>query len=241
MNTINFQELKASIEKWIELDYIEPEDIPSIELYMDQVTTFMDKQLAGNKRDADDKILTKTMINNYSKNDLLPPSNKKRYSKDHIILLIYIYYLKSFISIGDIQGLLEPMTNSYFQSESKIGMLEIYKNLFTLEKQYGVKVRESIQEVYDIADKDFPIEDDYLKTFAMITMLSYDIYEKKQLIEHLVDSIRENTIDDTSENDDKYAKEIAKQREKAAKEMARRKEKEAKIKEKAAKKGAKPM
>lgn len=241
MNTINFQELKASIEKWIELDYIEPEDIPSIELYMDQVTTFMDKQLAGNKRDADDKILTKTMINNYSKNDLLPPSNKKRYSKDHIILLIYIYYLKSFISIGDIQGLLEPMTNSYFQSESKIGMLEIYKNLFTLEKQYGVKVRESIQEVYDIADKDFPIEDDYLKTFAMITMLSYDIYEKKQLIEHLVDSIRENTIDDTYENDDKYAKEIAKQREKAAKEMARRKEKEAKIKEKAAKKGAKPI
>lgn len=239
MNTINFQELKASIEKWIELDYIEPEDIPSIELYMDQITTFMDKHLAGNKRDSEDKILTKTMINNYSKNDLLPPSNKKKYSKDHIILLIYIYYFKNFLSIGDIQSLLEPMTASYFRVENGIDMLEIYKDLFALEKQYGIKVRESIQEVYDIADKKFPIEDDYLKTFAMITMLSYDIYEKKQIIERLVDSIREQNIDD--ENDERLAKEIEKQREKAAKEIAKRKEKEAKIIEKAAKKGSKPM
>lgn len=237
MNTIRFQELKKLIEEWIELDYVEPEDIPSIELYMDQVTTFMDKHLAGNKRNPEDKILTKTMINNYSKNDLLPPSNKKRYSKDHIILLIYIYYLKNFLSIGDIQSLLEPMTDTYFQAESGIGMMDIYKDLFKLETEYGVKVRESVQEVYEIAQRDFPIEDDYLKTFAMITMLSYDIYEKKQIIERLVDSLRENYTGDDTEKDERSAKELAKQREKAAKEMAKLREKEAKLQEKAARKG----
>ena len=52
------------------IDYIKPEDIPNIDLYMDQVTTFMDEQLAASKRYESDKILTKTMINNYAKNNL---------------------------------------------------------------------------------------------------------------------------------------------------------------------------
>ena len=62
------------------LDYINPKDIPSIDLYMDQVTTFMDTHLEATKRNEEDKILTKTMINNYAKNNLLPPPVKKKYS-----------------------------------------------------------------------------------------------------------------------------------------------------------------
>ena len=58
------------------IDYIKPEDIPNIDLYMDQVTTFMEDHLSNTKRSRDDKILTKTMINNYAKNDLLPPPEK---------------------------------------------------------------------------------------------------------------------------------------------------------------------
>ncbi len=238
MQTTSFQELKQTIQEWIKLDYIEPKDIPSIELYMDQVTTFMDKHLNGNKRDLEDKVLTKTMINNYSKNDLLPPSNKKRYSKDHIILLIYIYYFKSFLSISDIQSLLEPITDQYFQTETGIGMIDIYKDLFSLEQTYGIKVRESIQEVIEIADNEFKTENDYLKTFAMIVMLSYDIYAKKQIIERLIDSIKATYISDEPEKEDKTAKELAKQREKAAKELAKIREKEAKYQNK---RGSKPM
>ena len=60
------------------IDYIKSEDIPNIDLYMDQVTTFMDAHLSASKRYPDDKILTKTMINNYAKNDLLPPPLKKK-------------------------------------------------------------------------------------------------------------------------------------------------------------------
>lgn len=214
MSKKTFHEIKAQIDEWIKLDYIYPEDIPSIELYMDQITTFMDKQLHGNKRHEEDKILTKTMINNYSKNALLPPSDKKKYSKDHIILLIYIYYLKNFLSINDIQNLLQPMTDSYFQKNSGTTMADIYSDLFALEQQYGIKVRESIQEVYEIADKQFEASDDYLKTYAMITMLSYDIYAKKQLVEKLIDSLHEEPV---SKAELKEAKERAKQREKAEK------------------------
>ena len=87
------------------LDYIKPDAIPNIDLYMDQVTTFMDANLEHSKRYEEDKILTKTMINNYAKNNLLPPPVKKKYSKEHILLLIFIYYLKSILSISDIQTL----------------------------------------------------------------------------------------------------------------------------------------
>ena len=65
----------ASISR---IDYIKSEDIPNIDLYMDQVTSFMEKALKSTKRYPDDKILTKTMINNYAKNDLLPPPVKKK-------------------------------------------------------------------------------------------------------------------------------------------------------------------
>lgn len=218
MSKKTFHEIKSQIEEWIKLDYIYPEDIPSIELYMDQITTFMDKQLHDNKRHEEDKILTKTMINNYSKNALLPPSDKKKYSKDHIILLIYIYYLKNFLSINDIQNLLQPMTDSYFQKDSGITMSDIYRDLFALEQQYGVKVRESIQEVYEIADTQFKASDDYLKTYAMITMLSYDIYAKKQLVEKLIDSLHDTPV---SKAELKEAKERTKQKEKSEKQRSK--------------------
>jgi hypothetical protein len=218
MKTTSFSDIKDQIREWIQLDYIEPEDIPTIELYMDQVTTFMDNQLNGNKRHTEDKILTKTMINNYSKNDLLPPSNKKKYSKDHIILLIYIYYMKNFLSISDIESLLRPMSEAHFQREGNLSMLDIYKDIFKLEQEYGIKVRESIQDVYEIANTQFPTDDDYLKTFAMITMLSYDIYAKKQLVEKMIDSLLE--------------KPATKEELKEAKELAKQKEKENKAKEK---------
>jgi len=226
MNTNTFSEIKQKINEWIRLDYISPEDIPTIELYMDQITTFMDKQLSGNKRHEEDKILTKTMINNYSKNDLLPPSDKKKYSKDHIILLIYIYYMKNFLSISDIEQLLKPMTETHFQASSGITMSDIYTDIFNLEQQYGVKVRESINDVYEIASTQFSTDDDYLKTFAMITMLSYDIYAKKQLVEKMIDSLLEKPVSKAEQ------KEAAKAESKEAKALARQQEKEAKAKDK---------
>lgn len=214
MENNTFTNIKKQIEEWIQLDYIYPDDIPAIELYMDQITTFMEKQLSGNKRYEDDKILTKTMINNYSKNNLLPPSNKKKYSKDHIILLIYIFYLKNYLSINDIQRLLQPMTDNYFHADNGITMSDIYNDLFRLEQEYGVKVRESIQDVCKIADSKFDQDNDYLKTFAMITMLSYDIYAKKQLVERLIDSLHTEPV---TKAELKEAKELAKQKEKSEK------------------------
>ena len=78
--TIDTEDLLNSILDSLDrIEYIKPEDIPNIDLYMDQVTTFMDQRLRSTARHpGDDKVLTKTMINNYAKNDLLPPPVKKK-------------------------------------------------------------------------------------------------------------------------------------------------------------------
>ena len=90
-NEERLQDLLAYVDS---LTRVHPSEIPGIDLYMDQVTTFMDSHLNTSKWLGEDKILTKTMINNYAKNNLLPPPVKKRYSKNHLLMLILIYYLK---------------------------------------------------------------------------------------------------------------------------------------------------
>lgn len=94
--TISTEDLLNSILKSLDrIDYVKPEDIPNIDLYMDQVTTLMDSKLKNSTRNPDgDKILTKTMINNYAKNNLLPPPVKKKYSKEHVLILILFTIIK---------------------------------------------------------------------------------------------------------------------------------------------------
>lgn len=175
------------------MDYIKPEDLPNIDLYMDQVTTFMEEQLAATKRYGDDKILTKTMINNYAKNHLLPAPDKKKYSKEHLLLLIYIYYYKSILSIGDIQSLLEPLTQRYFHKDGEMNMQSIYEEVFSLEKEQVEKMKQDVTEKYETASRIFPeaeAEDqEFLRIFSFICLLSFDVYVKKQVIEKLIDEL----------------------------------------------------
>ena len=136
----NDERIQDILKRLDTLSYIRPEEIPGIDLYMDQVTTFMDEHLKNTKRYPEDKVLTKTMINNYAKNNLLPAPNKKKYSREHILLLIFIYYFKNILSINDIEELFRPITTGHF---------------------------------------------------ALICELSFDVYLKKQMVEQMIDELRE--------------------------------------------------
>ena len=175
------------------IDYIKPEDIPNIDLYMDQVTTFMEEQLAATKRSGDDKILTKTMINNYAKNKLLPSPEKKRYSKEHVLMLIFIYYFKNILSINDIQTLFTPIVQKYFKSMTEKDMTYIYNEVFSMEKDQIESLKKDLLRKYKTAQgtfKDADEEDqEILKRFSFICLLSFDVYVKKMMIEHLIDGM----------------------------------------------------
>jgi len=88
---------------------IRDEDIPAIDLYMDQVIQLFDAKYNDSLRNEDEKVLTKTMINNYAKGKLFIPIKNKKYSKDHIMLISLIYQLKGALSIKDIKTVLEPI------------------------------------------------------------------------------------------------------------------------------------
>lgn len=174
------------------IEYIKPEDIPNIELYMDQVTTFMDSKLRASSRNpGDDKILTKTMINNYTKNDLLPPSLKKKYSKEHVLLLIFIYYFKSILSINDIQNLLQPITEQFFQNDKEFDLQKIYEEVFSMEKEQVEVLKDDVIKKYEKAKATFldaPDESkEFLQKFSFICLLSFDVYVKKLMIEKILD------------------------------------------------------
>ena len=180
-------------------DQIRLSDIPDIDLYMDQVTHFMEDHLQDSRRYADDKILTKTMINNYAKNKLLPPPEKKRYSREHMIVLILIYYLKGFLPLSDIQSILKPVTDRFWGADRDFNIQNIYEEIYTIEKeQIGGTIR-SVMDSYHKATHSFtdvPEDDrEFLQFFCFICLLSLDIYLKKEVIEKMIDAM--HTEDDT--------------------------------------------
>jgi len=203
MSSSNNEFVRALLKKMATLNYIKPGEIPNINLYMDQVTTFMDEHLSEVKRHEDDKILTKTMINNYAKNDLLPSPVKKKYSKEHIYILTFIYYFKNILSISDIQKILNPLTDMFFETDSKPNLDMIYKEIYNLEKSQVVNMSKDVirkcetskQTFSDVEDEE---EKEFLQLFSLVCLLSFDIYMKKNILESL--------IDDFSEKREKQAK-----------------------------------
>lgn len=193
--TIDNKDLLNSILASLDrIDYINPEEIPNIDLYMDQVTTFMDSRLRPSARyPEEDKILTKTMINNYAKNNLLPPPVKKKYSKEHVLLLIFIYYYKGILSISDIQTLLKPITDAFFQNDKDFNLEDIYNEVFSMGEKQIQAMKEDVIRKFRAAQETFqeaPEEEtDFLRKFAFICALSLDVYVKRLMIEKMIDEL----------------------------------------------------
>lgn len=199
--TISTEDLLNSImQSFDRIAYIKSEDIPNIDLYMDQVTTFMESRMKSTTRYPDsDKILTKTMINNYAKNDLLPPPVKKKYSKEHLLILIFIYYFKSILSISDIQELLNPLTETFFSGENGLKLTDIYDEVFSLRDEQVESLKQKVTEAYEKSKGAFSgaAEEDreFLQQFTFLCMLSFDVYTKKLLIEKMIDDMRRKRLE----------------------------------------------
>ena len=103
---------KAEIEKFHMPRW---EELPNIDLYLDQVVTFIDKYLYDylqyENDEKENKIITKTMINNYVKQKIMEPPIKKKYNKTNIAYLFVICILKQVYSINDIDKLIKTVLN----------------------------------------------------------------------------------------------------------------------------------
>lgn len=221
--------LRELLDRLKEITYVKPDELPNIDLYMDQVTTFMDFHLASSKRYDEDKLLTKTMINNYTKNELLPSPNKKKYSKDHMYLLILIYYLKGVLSITDIQSVLKPLNEKFFNGAGEVPFEKIYEEIFAAQKaQSDVVAKDvarkwkAVQGTYsEVKEKDLQ---EFLRKLSLICMLSFDVYMKKQLIEQIIDKEFAPLVTEPAEKEEKSEKGKKKEEKKEEKKAEKKKQ-----------------
>jgi len=86
--------------------------LPDLELYMDQVITYLERQLRIFSQDGEDRLITSSMINNYVKHNLIPRPVQKKYSRDHLAYLVAISALKQVLPITDISNIIKHQTGS---------------------------------------------------------------------------------------------------------------------------------
>ena len=192
MTSDNKKILKSILDDLDDFPYVSSADIPGISLYMDQVTTFMEERLSPTRRNREDKLLTKTMINNYTKNKLLPAPEKKKYNRDQMLILVFIYYLKGLLSLGDIQALLTPLTEKFYKKRGASSIEEIYKEVFSRALSRSARIREDVEECLELSEAAFEDasgeDQEFLKLFTLVSALATDVYIKKRVIEQLIDS-----------------------------------------------------
>ena len=152
--------------------------IPEIDIYMDQLTTFIDNKLAGLKREDNEKILTKTMINNYCKDKLLPPPYKKKYTAEHVALLIMIYHLKETLKISDISAL--------FSSLDEVSFKAMYEMFTKIQETCLEPAKSEIKEI--VRQLDQSEYDDKTANALLIMVLTLDSAYKSRLASRLIDT-----------------------------------------------------
>ena len=190
MNTFNemVEKFAAQVRSF---NIIEVEDIPNIDLYMDQVTTFMDKCLAHYKRYDEDKVLTKTMINNYTKAKIFPAPVKKKYSRTHLMLLIMIYHLKSVLSIKDIGILFQTALSEPNKMKQEKMIESIYRGFVFLQKQTITYLAGAAEgkpdESFYGKESILMYKDDETKRIMVALALAIRANTEKQLAEKVLD------------------------------------------------------
>jgi hypothetical protein len=189
-------------------DYIHSENIPNIDLYMDQVTTFMDENLGLLKRHKDNKTLTKTMINNYSKAEILPSSLKKKYSKDHMLLLVLIYYLKHTLSIPDIKSLIEPLRDMTDADPNSHNLETFFNTMTDAQIDHFDVFNEQILETVKISKDLYEDQDDgeILSIISTVYLLSMQAAIQKYLATALIDKYLHNRAPEPKKESKKESK-----------------------------------
>lgn len=167
------------------------DEIPNIDLYMDQVIQLFENKFANSKRNAEEKVLTKTMINNYAKGKLIFPIKNKKYSKEHLLLISLIYQLKGALSINDIQVTLDGLNKRIIIEDIEVD--SFYNSYLALSQKnvadFNVDINERVKDVNEEVAKMEDRNAAYLEQVLMISSLVHMSNLYRKVAEKLVDEI----------------------------------------------------
>lgn len=175
-------------------EQISYDSIPNLDLYMDQVITLFEDKLSHTKRYEEDKLLTKTMINNYIKDRLLMPAVKKKYTKEHVVLMIILYELKQVLTIGDIKELFSTMIK-----EEKVDaqvLREVYQMYLDFKGESTSKFTEEVMDINSyieekmkvLEDLNAEIDTDKVAKMMKVILLTQKANYYKRLAEKIIDT-----------------------------------------------------
>ena len=172
---MNKETLETLVEKESQKSSIMSKDIPDLDLYMDQIMTLFEIHLANHKKNEDDKLLTKTMINNYSKAKVITPVKGKKYTKEQIIQMLIIYQLKNNLSIQEIKDLLTPIY------ENNDDLSNLYDHFIDIKHS----LNSQLQKIMD--DYQLKIEN-YQDLFLLVAILSSLSHSLTNIAEMLIET-----------------------------------------------------
>ena len=120
-------------------------DIPPIDLYVDQILNLLSERVAQGSERFLDKQLTKTMINNYSKDGLITPVKGKKYNKEQILQMLTIYTLKGTLSIGEIKRILDgAYAVEGFDAKELTALYDRHLDIKEVNREYALMVLDGI-------------------------------------------------------------------------------------------------
>ena len=172
--------LNDSVERGISDRDLSLSEIPDLDLYIDQILTLVATKNQTAAQRYKDNILTKTMINNYSKEGLLTPVKGKKYTKEQIVQMLLIYSMKSSLSIGDIHRVLDGARSEGVTGER---LMQSYDRHLADKGQIRSLVASSVKKINREGQLESEDGSDFL--VALLDLLSYSAYLRGVALELL--------------------------------------------------------
>ena len=164
--------------------------VPEIDLYIDQMVSCLNSELSLYAKNGEGPI-TKGIVSNYTKHKMIPGPEGKRYTKDHCIFMLLVYYLKGCFSMDQVQRLMKPILSNYDSAwDDNVDMQAYYKEILAAVRKSEEDFSEQLQERI-LANKKFMADrgsdDDISELILLITMLIMRSNEERYMAEKLLD------------------------------------------------------
>ncbi len=181
MMDMNPKNLEMLIQSAVNQSCLEPEQIPDLDLYIDQILMLFEDKLGDTRRREKDKILTKSMVNNYSKERMIRPMKGKKYTREQVLQILMICSLKNMLSIGDIKQVMTILMENGIEAK---GLEEI----FSTNRVNQQKVKESISHILSALQDSYTDEMDTVEVVSLILGLASISGYCKRISEALIDN-----------------------------------------------------
>jgi hypothetical protein len=217
---MNKKELESLIASAVNDAELRSDEIPPIELYVDQIINLHTEKLKEGDARFHDRQITKTMINNYAKDRVITPVKGKKYTKEQIIQILTVYTLKGTLSIGEIKRFLDGAYGiEGFDAASLTALYDKYCDTKEKNRELSAKI---VSDMIDSNGLDVENDEDFLVTLASIVSISAFM---KNIAQAMIDE-KFPPIDEDEK--DKKDKDDKKSKEKQKKEKSKKDEKKSK-------------